>query len=140
MPGTTGASCRYRSEIVPISRFHAMTPSSSAPLRVFVPGCGRRAWKEKQSAAFRTQPSAEEKLPGADQERKSPDMGTELSPRSKAGQSGLGISHSPCPTEMGLLQFGTMGRQTQRGKQLFILSQCLPNLGSLCSAPQQPQP
>lgn len=55
-------------------------------------------------------------------------------------QSGLGISHSSCPTEMGLHQFGTMGRQTQRGNQLFLLFQCLPNLGSLCSAPQQPQP
>lgn len=33
------------------------------------------------------QPSAEEKLPGADQERKSPDMGTELGPGCKAGQA-----------------------------------------------------
>lgn len=78
---------RHGSEIVPISQVHAMTPCSSATLRVLLRGCGRTAWKEKQSEAFRTQPSAEEKLPGADQERKSPDMGTELGPGSKAGQA-----------------------------------------------------
>lgn len=66
-------------------------------------------------------------------------MGTELGVK-QGRHPGLGISHSSSPTEMGLHQFGTMGMQAQRENQLFILSQCLPSLGSLCSAPQQPQP
>lgn len=65
--------CRYGSEIVPISVSHL-----SSPVHLWL-------WEESpKGEAFRTQPSAEEQLPGADQERKAPDMGTELGPGSKA--------------------------------------------------------
>lgn len=88
MPGTTGPTpgAGMDLELCP-SQFRAITPCGSATLK------GSWLWEESLEGeaewkkAFRGQPSAEKKLPGADQEGKSPHTGTELGAGSKAGQA-----------------------------------------------------
>lgn len=141
MPGTTipTPDAGMDPKLCP-SQFPAMTSCSSATPTLFLllavggePARKSRVKKKLSGHSPRLKKNSQELIKRGNHQ-------TGAQGVKQGRQPGLGISPSSSPTEMGLHHLRTMGRYRQRGNQLFILSQCLPSLWSLCRAPQQPQP